>query len=137
MKPEEITLVKNAIHRPEEPRHFMRIKVLEIEVTAAYDNKILIRSGNALKIQEAGMDLYDPVYYFPKEAFPEHVLEATDKSSHCPLKGDTTYYHMNLENEQLKNIAWEYTKPFDRSSKLKGYVALDASLFQIVEHINS
>ncbi len=136
MNPKDITLIKNAIHRPEEPRHFMRIKELDKVITAAYDSKILIRSRKTLKLQEAGMDLYDPVYYFPKEAFPENILKASDKSSHCPLKGDTTYYHLRLENEQLENVAWEYTNPFDHSAKLKGYVALDASLFQIVEHID-
>ena len=60
-----VTMVKQGIHNPAEPRHFMRITCPEHEITAAVGDVALARSRQALKLKEVGYDIYDAVIYFP------------------------------------------------------------------------
>ena len=133
--PQDITFVKNAIHRPDEPRHFMRVKQLNKLVTASSDGFQLAESIRPLKVQEAGFDLYDPVYYFPREEVNMELLTQSDHTTHCPLKGDTEYYDIQLDHQTLSNAAFSYVKTLDSSEELKDLIAFDQEQVQIVEHL--
>ncbi|WPP48566.1 DUF427 domain-containing protein [Catalinimonas niigatensis] len=131
----EVTLIKNAIHDPDDARHFMRVKPIEKTVTATVNGKEIAKSHQVLKVQEAGFDLYDPVYYFPKADVQMDTLRSTDKTTHCPLKGDTEYFDIHFAGTQLENAAWHYHQPLDRSKLLKEHIAFDQSQVQIIEYI--
>lgn len=131
----KVTLVKNAIHNPDDARHFMRIKQPGVKVTASINGKEVASSNNALKVQEAGFDLYDPVYYFPKSDVLTDALKGTDKTTHCPLKGDTEYFSIHTEGTQLENAAWHYNQPYDRTEKLRDHIAFDQTKVQVIEHV--
>ena len=131
----KVTLVKNAIHNPDDARHFMRIKHPKGKVTASINGKEIANSNHVLKVQEAGFDLYDPVYYFPKADVISDALKRTDKTTHCPLKGDTEYFNIHAEGSQLENAAWHYNQHYDYSEKLQGHIAFDQTKVQLVEHV--
>ena len=132
---EEITLIKNGIHRADEPRHFMRIKERAKKVTASHKGMLLASSNRSLKLQEVEFDFYDPVYYFPREDVKMEAIISTDEYTHCPLKGDAEALHVKLVGELLEKAAWSYTKPFDDAEAIKDYVVFDASRIQIIEHV--
>ena len=113
LKPEDVTRVKDAIHNPSDPRHFMRIKPLPHPATAAVGGTEVVRSCDAVRVQEAGRDLYDPVVYFPRADIRDDVLRPTGKTTHCPLKGDTEYYDVVPgDGTVLENAAWSYVGPW-------------------------
>lgn len=132
-----ITLVKNAIHQEKDPRHFMRLKQIDKTVTATWMGQEIARSTNAIRLQEAGMDLYDPVYYFPREDVKMDFLFASDHTTHCPLKGDTEYFNLISGSESLKNAAWSYVDVLDGAEELKDRVAFDQGKVQLIEHVNN
>lgn len=132
---EEITLVKNGIHRADEPRHFMRIKESTKRVTASLNNTLLASSNASLKLQEVEFDFYDPVYYFPREDVTMGAIVSTDEYTHCPLKGDAEALNIKLGDELLEKAAWRYSKPFDHARAIKDYIVFDASRVQIIEHV--
>lgn len=135
MKPEDVTFVKNAIHRPDEPRHFMRVKQPGKLVEAKINDKVVARSNQALKMQEAGFDLYDPVYYFYGTDVEISLLQPSDLSTHCPLKGDTKYYHLTVNGQTYENAAFCYAYPnMDNTEFLKEYMAFDQSQVQVTEY---
>ena len=124
--PSTATLVKDAIHNPNEPRHFMRIvpAVGRQIVTAA--GQIVADSKNAVVVKEVGLDIYDPVLYFPRRDVDMDALTAIDKTTHCPLKGDTEYFNIVVDREQLSEAAWSYVKMV-AGNELLDLVAFDAS----------
>ena len=63
---EQVTLATATIHNPEEPRHFMRIKPAGRRVRVLRGDQVLADSTAALRVIEAGRDLYDPVLYLPR-----------------------------------------------------------------------
>jgi uncharacterized protein (DUF427 family) len=136
MAEEPVTFVKHAIHRPDEPRHFMRIKPVNGVVVAQVKNEVIVRSEKTLKLQEAGFDLYDPVYYFPKSAFAEGMLALANHSTHCPLKGDTEYYHLTIGGETYNFAAFCYNYPnMEETQVLQDYIAFDQSQVQVFEYL--
>jgi len=131
------TLVQNAISRPDEPRHFMVLKALSHPVVATRGELELARSTEAIRVQEAGRSLYDPVVYFPRQSVVMDRLEKTDKTTTCPLKGHTEYFDLVLDGgERIADAAWSYREVYDfdeRLEQLKDRIAFDARRVQVTE----
>lgn len=127
--PEEVTLVRNAIHNPAEPRHFMRIVPVAGQQVATVDGREVARSGGAVVVKEVGRDVYDPVVYFPRADVDMAALASIDKTTHCPLKGDTEYFDIVADGDAAAAAAWSYVAMIDVDGvdELKGRIAFDTS----------
>ncbi|MCB1340837.1 MAG: DUF427 domain-containing protein [Pseudooceanicola sp.] len=81
---------------------------------------VLAESANALELDEQG---YAPVIYFPRGDIAMAFLDKTAKTSHCPHKGDASYYSIVNSSGTLDNAAWSYEAPFDTVAEIKGHLA--------------
>ena len=81
---------------------------------------VLGESANALELVEAG---YPPVIYFPREDIGMSFLEKTDSITHCPYKGDATYYTVSGPDGDSIDAAWSYEAPIDQVNQIAGYLA--------------
>ncbi len=133
----EFSLVENAIHRPDEPRHFMEFQFPDGLYTARFEDLELARSRQTLKLSEVGYHIYDPVIYFPLADVSLEYLRATSKSTHCPLKGDTCYYDLHHDARLVADIAWRYSAPYDFARTLENYLAFDARLVRVSRDITT
>ncbi len=61
---------------------------------------VLGESQNALELTEGD---YAPVIYFPREDIATAFLDRTDHSSHCPWKGDASYFSIVTKSQTLTN----------------------------------
>ena len=77
-------------------------------------------SRNALTLREAS---YPAVQYIPRKDVDMTLLERTDHSTHCPYKGDASYYSITPGGERSKNAIWTYETPHDAVSEIKDHVA--------------
>ena len=66
-----------------------------------------------------------PAFYFPREDVRMDLLVRTDRHTHCPFKGNASYYSLVVGEAIAENAAWSYEEPFDESSMVEGYVAFD------------
>jgi uncharacterized protein (DUF427 family) len=128
---ENITLVKEAIHRPEEPRHFMELQHPEGHYTAVIGGEVIADTRRAMKLAEVGYHIYEPVIYFPLDDVNMGLLRRTDKSTHCPLKGDTAYFDYVGEGGALKDVGWSYAEPLDFAADLANYIAFDRNIVTV------
>ncbi len=91
-----------------------RIRVIVGEETVA-------DSRRALVLQESGLQ---PIYYFPPEDVRQDLLEPTDKHTHCPKKGDASYFTIRAGDRVLESGAWYYPDPLPQApDALKGKIA--------------
>lgn len=129
-----ITLVKHAIHNPAEPRHFMRIVESDNTHTARVGDDVIAESASAVIVKEVGHDIYDSVIYFPRGDVDMAKLVKIDKSTHCPLKGDTEYFDIALTDQRCAEAAWSYVEMIDVDGlqELKGMVGFDARQVTVV-----
>ena len=125
--PGDHTLVENAVHNPAEPRHFMRIVPAGATRTATVAGHAIVESDAALVVKEVGRDIYDPVVYFPRTDVDMDALVRVDKSTHCPLKGDTEYFDVVVGDATLSEAAWSYVDMVDGAEPLQHLIAFDSS----------
>ena len=64
-----------------------------------------------------------PVYYFPEEDVRMDLLEESDHSTHCPFKGDASYWSVRVGHRVAENAVWSYPEPIDSAPPLAGYLA--------------
>ena len=81
---------------------------------------VLGESENALELAEGD---YAPVIYFPREDIAMAFLDRTDESSHCPHKGDASYYSVVTKSTTLANAAWSYEDPKGDVAEIKDHLA--------------
>ena len=131
----QVTLSQETIHNPDEPRHYMRIKPVTGEVRVRLDGKLLAASRRALRVLEAGRDIYDPVFYLPP-ADVRADLSPADRRTYCPLKGHASYFDLVSDRGEVEaaEIAWSYRETLDCAGELKDLIAFDAARVACEEH---
>jgi uncharacterized protein (DUF427 family) len=83
--------------------------------------EIVADSRHAMMLHESGLQ---PVYYFPPGDVRAGLLEPTDKHTHCPKKGDASYYSIRVGDRVVEDGAWYYPDPLpDAPPLLEGLVA--------------
>ena len=83
---------------------------------------VLGESTNALELREGD---YPPVIYFPRGDIAMAFLDASDKTTHCPHKGDATYFSVVTKSRTLQDAVWSYEDPKEDVAELKGHLAFD------------
>lgn len=81
---------------------------------------ILGETSNALELSEGELA---PVIYFPRDDIALAFLDKTDKTTHCPGKGDASYYSIVNKSSIVENVVWSYEDPIDEMAAIKGYLA--------------
>lgn len=65
-----------------------------------------------------------PVLYVPLEDLRQDLLEPTDHSTHCPFKGEASYYTLRAGDRVAENAVWYYPDPIEGAAAVEGYAAL-------------
>lgn len=134
----KVTLSRHTIHNPGDPRHYMRIKPVEGRVRILFGERVLADSADALRLLEAGHDIYDPVLYLPL-ADVRAGLAPVEKRTYCPLKGHASYFDLVSGEGQAEGqveapeIAWSYRETLDMAGEIRDLVAFDAARVTIEE----
>jgi uncharacterized protein (DUF427 family) len=61
--------------------------------------------------------------YFPKDSIKNEYFKETETHTHCPWKGDASYYTITVDGKELADAAWFYPQPFDKAKHIKDSVA--------------
>lgn len=81
---------------------------------------VLAESQNALELTEGS---YGPVVYFPRDDIAMAFLDTSDRTSHCPHKGDASYFSIVTKSTTIHDAAWSYETPKDGVSEIAGHLA--------------
>jgi uncharacterized protein (DUF427 family) len=76
-----------------------------------------------------------PVIYFPRADIAMAFLEESDRTSHCPHKGDARYYSIVTKSHTLESAAWSYEDPKPDVAGIKDHIAFYVSDRVAVEQI--
>lgn len=81
---------------------------------------VIGETNAALALSEGS---YDDVIYFPRGDLAMAFLEPSEKTSHCPHKGDATYFSIATKSTILRDVAWSYENPKDDVAQIKDHIA--------------
>ena len=65
-----------------------------------------------------------PRLYVPLEDVRADLLERTDHATHCPFKGDATYWWVRVGDRVAENAVWTYEEPIAEAAWLHGLVGV-------------
>jgi uncharacterized protein (DUF427 family) len=65
-----------------------------------------------------------PQLYVPAEDIRAELLTRTEHGTHCPFKGDASYWSIAAGGAEAENAVWGYEHPLEQSAWLDGYRAV-------------
>ena len=65
-----------------------------------------------------------PRFYVPLDDIDQSLLERTDRSTHCPFKGDASYWTVRAGDRVAENAIWAYEDPKPEAAWLAGYASM-------------
>jgi uncharacterized protein (DUF427 family) len=110
------------------PDHPITITPLEGTVSVQFKGTQVAQSSKALQLQESS---YPPVIYIPLSDVSIEHYEKTAHQSHCPYKGDASYYSLNAGGQTAQNAVWSYEHAYPAVKDIEGHVAFYADKVSI------
>lgn len=102
------------------PDHPIAIALHPKRVRVTFAGKVIADTTHALRLTEAG---YPPVFYVPRNDADMSLLKPTAHASHCPYKGDASYYSIQTGGRSADNAVWSYQQPYPAVKAIKDHLA--------------
>jgi uncharacterized protein (DUF427 family) len=102
------------------PDHPITVTATPKRMQVRYGEHVIADSRAALTLQES---TYPPVIYFPREDVSMEFFSRTDKSTHCPYKGDASYYTILMDGRFAENAVWTYEDPYPAMETIRDRLA--------------
>jgi len=88
-----------------------------LRVQVSYRGELIADSRDAVALEEGP---YPVVYYIPRKDVRMDRLQRTSHRTHCPYKGDASYYSIQ---DGPANAVWSYEQPKEGMLSIKGLLA--------------
>ncbi len=62
-------------------------------------------------------------HYFPADSLDRSHFAESETRSHCPWKGEASYYDLTVDGNVNKDAAWYYPHPKSAAANIKDRVA--------------
>ena len=89
-------------------------------IKAVYNGQVIAESSDVLVLSETR---HSPTYYFPNSDVAEKFLVPSEHHTHCPFKGNASYWSLEVGDKMADNVAWSYEHPHNEASEVAGYFA--------------
>ncbi len=100
-------------------------------VRVTYGGCTLAETSRALTLKEASLPA---VQYIPREDADMSKLRRTDHSTHCPYKGDASYFTIASDGgATAENAVWSYEHPFAAVAVIAGHLAFYPDRVEVME----
>ena len=89
-------------------------------ISVEFNGVAIADSSKAILLHEGSMA---PVYYFPRDEVRMDLMRPSRHKTHCPFKGDASYWSLTVGEKSLQNVVWSYEKPIEEVISIKSFVA--------------
>ena len=102
------------------PDHPIDITLNRKRVQVLFQGHLIADTRGALALKEAS---YPVVQYIPRADAETEVLSRTERSTHCPYKGDASYFSVPAGGERSTDAIWTYEAPFEAVAEIYSHLA--------------
>ena len=102
---------------PKHPEHTVIVTPFDGRVVIEANGEVIADTKRALRLKEAD---YPEVFYVPRSDAHMDRLQRTDHRTHCPFKGDASYFSLKGGAE---NAVWSYEHPYDEVLEIREHLA--------------
>jgi uncharacterized protein (DUF427 family) len=101
--------------------HPITIEPTKGRVQVRVNGELVADTSAALQLQEATLPL---VQYIPLDDVVQDRLARTDTTTHCPFKGEASYYSVTTAaGDTVDDAIWTYEQPYPAVAAIAGHVA--------------
>ena len=102
------------------PAHLLYLHEVPQRVRGVVAGEVVVDTERAVLLHESGLL---PQWYVPREDVRTDLLTPTSTSTHCPFKGDASYWTLTVGDRVVQDAVWAYPEPVDAVPELAGLVA--------------
>lgn len=113
--------VETANYTIDGPQQRLLLDDFPRRIRAVFGGETVVDTVRGKLLHETG---YLPQLYVPERDVRTELFTPTDHTTHCPFKGDASYWSLNVDGQVAENAAWAYLTPNDDASWLRGYLAV-------------
>ncbi len=114
------------------PDHPITITANPRRIRVSFGGRVVAETTRALTLKEAS---YPAVHYVPREDAQMNLFALTDHGTHCPYKGDASYYSLKVDGRTAENAVWSYEEPYPAMAEIKGYLAFYPNRVDKIEEV--
>ena len=103
------------------PAHRLFFQPYPRRLRALIGDRVVLDTTRAQLLYESDLP---PRVYVPIEDLDAELLERTDTSTHCPFKGDASYWSVRVGDRVVEDAIWTYEEPIESAAWLAGYASL-------------
>ena len=82
---------------------------------AIWNDTVLAESDDTVVIENN--------HYFPMESIHKEYFKPSSTHTHCPWKGQASYYTIEVNGQTNSDAAWFYETPSELAKAIKNHVA--------------
>ncbi|MDQ4011671.1 MAG: DUF427 domain-containing protein [Actinomycetota bacterium] len=108
-------------YRIDGPAHRLLFEPFPRRVRAVFGSATVLDTTSGMLLHESNLL---PQLYLPRGDVRDDLLTSTDHRTHCPFKGDASYWSVTVDDRTADNALWSYLDPLPDAGWLRGHVAL-------------
>ena len=108
--------------------HTISTPAEDVHVEVRLDGELVADARRPVMLEETGLPT---AYYLPKDALTVDA-RPIELSTHCPFKGDASYWTIEVGGRTHDAIAWSYETPNEGAEDIEGHVAFFADRAEIL-----
>ncbi len=112
--------------------HAISIEKNSKRIKVTFNGTLIADTQKALVLKEGPLP---PVNYIPREDVQMSYLQRTDHSTHCPFKGDASYFTVSVNDKTEDNAVWTYEAPIEAVAPIKDYVVFYPEKMDAIEEL--
>jgi len=108
--------------------HTISTHAEDVHVEVRLDGELVADAKRPILLEETGLPT---AYYLPKSSLVADA-KPIELSTHCPFKGDASYWTIDAGGRSHDAIAWSYETPKEGAEEIEGHVAFFADRAEIL-----
>jgi len=82
---------------------------------AIWNNQVIAESKETIVVERN--------HYFPPTSVKKQFISESSTTSHCPWKGEASYYTLKVDGQENEDAAWYYPNTKPLANNIRNYVA--------------
>ncbi len=108
-------------YRIDGPPHRLLFEPFPRRVRAVFGGQTVLDTTSGMLLHESNLL---PQLYLPRDDVRGDLLNRTEHRTHCPFKGDASYWSVAVNGQTADNALWSYLDPLPEAGWLCDHVAL-------------
>ena len=114
------------------PDHLITVAPNPHRVRVVVGGVIVAETTRALTLKEASLPV---VQYIPREDVAMDLLERSNRKTHCPYKGDASYWDVTAGGLRARDAVWSYENPLAAVQDIAGHLAFYPNKVEAIEEL--